>query len=163
VEAGGRRSIPNRGDQQDLVFLTHIERRFGVLADDFLRGLLHFCRIELVHLAPNLITIIATFIHLCEAYLGIMPHFHLWRHLSSVSFMLHQNMKSQYIDLVLPDNTIGWKQGWWFYLDNPAPALRSTMGRIPVVGPECTNQLATLDAKGSSPCWTTWSSSRWRG
>jgi hypothetical protein len=72
VEAGGRRSIPNRGDQQDLVFLTHIERRFGVPAGDFLRGLLHFCRIELVHLAPNLITIIATFIHLCEAYLSIM-------------------------------------------------------------------------------------------
>jgi hypothetical protein len=38
---------------------------------------------------------------------------------SSVSFMLHQNMKSQYIHLALPDNTIGWKQGWWFYLDNP--------------------------------------------
>jgi hypothetical protein len=27
-------------------------------------------------------------------------------------------MKSEYIDLTLPDNTIGWKQGW-FYLDNP--------------------------------------------
>jgi hypothetical protein len=26
-------------------------------------------------------------------------------------------MKSEYIDLALPDNTTGWKQGW-FYLDN---------------------------------------------
>jgi hypothetical protein len=47
---------------------------------DFLRGLLQFYRIELVHLAPNSITIIATFIHLCEAYLGITPYFHLWHH-----------------------------------------------------------------------------------
>jgi hypothetical protein len=55
----------------------HIERWFGVPAGDFLRGLLHFYRIELVHLAPNSITIISTFVHLCEAYLGIVPHFHL--------------------------------------------------------------------------------------
>jgi hypothetical protein len=47
---------------------------------DFLRGLLQFYGIELVHLALNSITIIATFIHLCEAYLDIAPHFHLWRH-----------------------------------------------------------------------------------
>jgi hypothetical protein len=47
-------------------------------------------------------------------------------------------MKSEYIDLALPNNTTGWKQGW-FYLDNPAPALRSRTGRIPVVGPEWTN------------------------
>jgi hypothetical protein len=29
-------------------------------------------------------------------------------------------MKSEYINLTLPDNNTGWKQGW-FYLDNPAP------------------------------------------
>jgi hypothetical protein len=46
-----------------------------------------------------------TFIHLCEAFLGITPHFHLWRHffelkktgkgvvIGSVSFMLYRNMK----------------------------------------------------------------------
>jgi hypothetical protein len=95
---------------------VHIERGFGVPASNFLRELQHFYRIELVHLAPNSITIIATFIHLCEAYLGIAPHFHLWRHffelkktgkgvvVGSVSFMLRWNMKSEYVDLALPDN-----------------------------------------------------------
>jgi hypothetical protein len=29
----------------------------------------------------------------------------------SVGFMLRRNMKSEYIDLTLPDNTTGWKQG----------------------------------------------------
>jgi hypothetical protein len=84
---------------------------------DFLHGLLHFYRIELVHLAPNSITTISTFIHLCEAYLGIVPHLHLWCHffelkktgkcvvVGSVGFMLRRNMKSEYIDLALPDNT----------------------------------------------------------
>jgi hypothetical protein len=117
---------------------------------------------ELVHLAPNSITIIATFIHLCEAYLSITPHFHLWCHffelkkmdkgvvVGSVSFMLRQNMKLEYIDLALPDNTTGWKQGW-FYLDNPAPALKGRTGRIPVVGPEWTNQLVMLDTQELKP------------
>jgi hypothetical protein len=120
---------------------VHIERGFGVPAGDFLRRLLQFYRIDLVHLAPNSITIIVTFIHLCEAFLGITPHFHLWRHffelkktgkgvvVGSVNFMLHHNMKSEYIDLALPDNTTGWKQGR-FYLDNPAPALKSKTGQF---------------------------------
>jgi hypothetical protein len=72
--------FPTDGTGETFIFLAHIERRFGVPAGDFLRELLHFYHIELVHLAPNSITIISTFIHLCEAYLGIAPHFHLWRH-----------------------------------------------------------------------------------
>jgi hypothetical protein len=63
------------GIGETVVFLTHIERGFGVPAGDFLCGLLHFYRIELVHLAPNSIMIISTFIHHCAAYLGIAPHF----------------------------------------------------------------------------------------
>jgi hypothetical protein len=68
----------------------------------------------------------------------------------SVSFMLRQNMKSEYIDLVLPNNATGWKQGW-FYLDNPAPTLRERTGRIPFTGPEWTNQLAMLDTQALKP------------
>jgi hypothetical protein len=58
------------------------------------------------HLAPNSITIISTFIHLCEAYLGIVTHFCLRCHffelkktgkgavVGSINFMLRRNMKS---------------------------------------------------------------------
>jgi hypothetical protein len=111
---------------------------------------------------PNSITIISTFIHLYEAYLSIAPHFHLWRHFfelkktgkgvvfGSVGFMLHRNMKSEYIDLTLPDNTTGWKQGW-FYLDNPTPMLRERTGRVLVPGPEWTNQLASRDTEELKP------------
>jgi hypothetical protein len=144
------------------MFIVHIERGFGVPAGDFLRELVQFYRIELVHLAPNSIMIIATFIHLCEAFLGITPLFHLWHHFFElkktgkgvvvriVSFLLCRNMKSKYIDLALPDNTTGWKQGW-FYLDNPAPALKSRTSRIPVVAPEWTNELAMLNTQELKP------------
>jgi hypothetical protein len=155
-------TFPIEGTGKTVVFLAHIERRFGVPAGDFLRGLLHFYHIELVLLGANLITIIATFIHLCKAYLSIAPHFHLWRHffelkktgkgvvVVSISFMLRWNMKSEYIDLTLSDDTTGWKQGW-FYLDNPASVLRERSGRIPTPGPEWTNQLAMWDTEELKP------------
>jgi hypothetical protein len=160
--SAAREAFPTEGTSETVVFIAHIECGFGVPVGDFLRWLLQFYRIELVHVAPNSVIIITTFIHLCEAYLDISPHFHLWRHffelkktgkgvvIGSVSFMLCRNMKPEYIDLVLPDNTTGWKQGW-FYLDSPALALKGRMRRIPTVGPEWTNQLATLDTQELKP------------
>jgi hypothetical protein len=59
-------------------------------------------------------------------------------------------MKSEYIDLTLPDNTTGWKQGW-FLLDNPAPVLRERTGRVPILGLEWTNQQATRDTEELKP------------
>jgi hypothetical protein len=166
AQAGWRPTVgkefPKEGTGGTVVFLAHIERGFVVPAGDFLHGLLHFYHIELVHLAPNSITIISTFVHLCEAFLGIAPHFYLWHHffelkkigkgtvVGNIGFMLRRNMKSEYIDLTLPDNTSGWQQGW-FYLDNPVPSLRESMGRVPVPSPEWTNQLATQDTKELKP------------
>jgi hypothetical protein len=53
--------FPTEGTGETIVFLAHIKCGFGVPTDDFLRELLHFYRIELVHLVPNSITIISTF------------------------------------------------------------------------------------------------------
>jgi hypothetical protein len=154
--------FPTEGIGETVVFLAHIERGFSVSAGDFLRRLLHFYRIDLLHLTPSSITIISTFVHLYEAYLGITLHFHLWHHffelkkmgkgavVGSVGFMLRRNVKSEYIDLTLPDNTSGWKQGW-FYLDNIVPTLRGRTERAPVPGLEWSNQLATRDTEELKP------------
>jgi hypothetical protein len=56
--------FPTEGTGETVIFLAHIKRVFRVPAGDFLRGL--FYCIELVHLVPNSITIISTFIHLCN-------------------------------------------------------------------------------------------------
>jgi hypothetical protein len=167
--AAAGEEFPTEGTCEVVVFLAHIERRFGVPSGDFFLNLLYFHRIEVVHLVLNAITIISSFIHLCEAYLGIAPHFHLWRHffelkktvksdvVGSVGFMLRLYMKLEYIDLVLPDNTTGWKQGW-FYLDNPTPVLPARLGRAPVPFPEWTNQLTSRETKERGRCWKTWQS-----
>jgi hypothetical protein len=58
--------FPTEGTGEAVVFLAHIERGFGVPAGDFFRSLLYFYRIEVVHLVPNAITIIPSFIHLFQ-------------------------------------------------------------------------------------------------
>jgi hypothetical protein len=154
--------FPAEGTSETVVFLAAHRARVRRLGRRLPAGLLHFYRIELVQLAPKSITIIATFVHLYEAYLNITPHFHLWPHffelkkmgkgvvVGGVGFMLRRNMKSEYVDLTLPDNTTGWKQGW-FYLDNPASTLKERTGWAPVPYSEWTNQLASRDTEELQP------------
>jgi hypothetical protein len=73
-------------DKEQVVFVSFFECGFNIPAGDFLRGLLFNYKLELVHLVPNSITVVSSFIHFCEAYLGITPHFFLWRHLFNVKF-----------------------------------------------------------------------------
>jgi hypothetical protein len=91
---------------------------------------LYYYGLELVHLVPNSITIVSTFIHFCEAYLGISPHFLLWRYffcvkstgkrsgpVGAVMFNLRSGLKAEWIDTDLPDNTAGWRSEWFYIVD----------------------------------------------
>src|SRR5438105_2084746 len=119
-----------------MVFEPFFYRGFSVPTSRFFHGLLHFYKIELVHLNPNSILHISTFIHLCEAYLGIEPHFALFHHLfqvttrqkSGASIQLRHNRALKYIGLPLRDSLKGWHCRW-FYISNPNPALPAYIGR----------------------------------
>jgi hypothetical protein len=70
------------------------------------------------------------FVHSCEAYQGISPHFLLWGHLFcvkrtnkrlglvvAVMFCLRSGLKSKWIDSDLPDNNFGWRSEWFYIVD----------------------------------------------
>ena len=76
-KATASESFPSEDDKDQIVFASYFERGFNILTGDSFRGLLHYYRLELVHLVPNSITVVSSFIHLCEAYLGIPIHFNL--------------------------------------------------------------------------------------
>jgi hypothetical protein len=78
--AAAGEDFPSEDVKEQVVFGSFFERGFNLPVGDFFRGLLYYYRLELVHLIPNSITVVSTFIHFCEAYLGIPPHFSLWRH-----------------------------------------------------------------------------------
>jgi hypothetical protein len=97
---------------------------------DFFRDLLYYYQLELVHLVPNSITVVSTFIHFCEAYLGITPHFLLWRYLfcvkstikwsgivGAIIFSLRLGLKVEWIDTDLTNNTTGWRSEWFYIVD----------------------------------------------
>jgi hypothetical protein len=71
--------MPNTNEV--IVFADYFLRGFGVPRHLFLHRLLDYYEISLCHLHPNSIFHVSIFIHLCEAFLGILPHFNLLRHL----------------------------------------------------------------------------------
>jgi hypothetical protein len=99
-----------------------------------------YYKLELLHLIPNSITVVSTFIHFCEAYLGIPLHFTLWRYffcvkstgkrsgpVGAVMFNVRSSLKSEWIDTNLPDNTARWRSEW-FYIANQIPGLPRRIG-----------------------------------
>src|SRR6266540_2506149 len=64
-----------------VVFESFFYRGFSLPTSRFFRGLLRFSEIELVNLNPNSILHSSAFVHLCEAFIGVQPHFALFRHL----------------------------------------------------------------------------------
>ena len=68
-----------RGDEL-VVFEDYFYRGFGVPIHAFPHGLIDYYRISLCNLSPNSILQVSIFIHFCEAYLGILPYFDLFRH-----------------------------------------------------------------------------------
>ena len=55
---------------------------------------------ELQQLTPNGIQHIAAFVALCEGFLGISPHFDLWRHFFAVT-LLKKREKKQELNMLM--------------------------------------------------------------
>ena len=70
----------NPRDGELVVFEDFYRMGFRILAHPFLRKLVPYYEISLVHLNPNSILHLAIFINVCEAYLGIELHFNLFRY-----------------------------------------------------------------------------------
>lgn len=64
--------------KETVIFAHFIEHGLAVPTSEFFRGILHYYSLQLVHLNPNGILHIAIFVHLCEVYLGMQPHFILF-------------------------------------------------------------------------------------
>jgi hypothetical protein len=61
------------------MFTWFVERGIALPASDFFKGLLGYYGIEYLNLNPNGVFHTAVFVHFCEAFLGIKPHWILFR------------------------------------------------------------------------------------
>lgn len=80
--------MPNT--QEVVIHTLFLERGLLLPLNPFLRGLLFYYGIQPHNLNPNRILHIACFIILCESFLGIEPHFSLWKNLFIVKPQLSQ-------------------------------------------------------------------------
>jgi hypothetical protein len=86
-------------------------------------------------------------VHLCEAYLGILPHFGLWKYLyhcrpgmaggqhqlvGGASLEMRRRRKMEYLDIPLKDSIKGWRLEW-FIVENHYKSLPPRSGRQPDV------------------------------
>jgi hypothetical protein len=73
--------IPKPRSGFRVMFFAFLLHGLSLPAHEFLRGLLFVCGVQLHQLTPNSILHIACFVTLCESFLGIEPHFLLWKYL----------------------------------------------------------------------------------
>ena len=105
--------------------------------------------VQVHHLTPNSILQILIFVHLCEAFLGIEPHFDLFQHffhlkphpneskidvVGAAGLQFRQGKKPEYISYDLSDKVINWK-GMSFYVRNLSTSLHVRTPGPPVKRP----------------------------
>ena len=71
VRAPGKEVLPSPRDGERVCFVEFLPRGFGFPIHDFVRGLLFAYGIQIHDLTPNSVLSIASFIVLCECFLGI--------------------------------------------------------------------------------------------
>jgi hypothetical protein len=135
-------------ETDEIVLFHHVVKRgLALPISNFFCGLLFHYGIQLHHLDPNSILHIAIFVHFCEAFTGIEPHFDLFYHLfhlraqyradkievvRGAGLQLRQGMEKVYIPYKFPSSLSGWKERW-VYIGNHAPSLPERTARVPKI------------------------------
>jgi hypothetical protein len=149
--------IPKPKDGFRVMFLAFILRGLSLPAHEFLYGLLFVYGVQLHQLTPNSILHIACFITLCESFLGIDPHFLLWRSLfwlcPSVSLAkkpelgracISVRFESQYLEFSMSTSVQGWRTKW-FYIKDQKSSSSDKYGIAPFDASQELKKLASWD------------------
>jgi hypothetical protein len=124
-------------------FVVSHECGFSVPAGKFMRGVLFAYGLQLQHLNPNNIQQMAAFEAMCEGFLGISMHWHLFRYffkftclrdgsrattICCANLRTKQGCDDDYIPALLTSLNNGWHKGWFYLRNDPEHALLSYTG-----------------------------------
>jgi hypothetical protein len=125
--------IPKPPSGYWVMFLAFLLHGLSLPAHEFLRGLLYVYGVQLHQLTPNSILHIACFMTLCESFLGIEPHFLLWRSIfrlrPSISLSNKPELggsivsvcaEAQYLEFCMSASVQGWRTKWFYIKDRKA-------------------------------------------
>ncbi|KAK1680807.1 hypothetical protein QYE76_041655 [Lolium multiflorum] len=123
-----------------VMFTAFLFGGLSLPAHEFLRSLLFFYGIQLWQLTPNSILHLSIFITVCEAFLGIDPHWGLWRKIfyvkrhndsngppvvGGVGFVVRKEV--DYFDYPMKESVQGWRNKWFYLRDPLVPGRRSPL------------------------------------
>lgn len=165
VVAGWRCSFGNpwmfeTHPDETVVFARFVERGLALPTSDFFRGLLDYYSLQLVHLNPNGILHISIFVHLCEAFLGVEPHFNLFRKIfrlkpqpseddmqviGGAGFQIREQYSDLYLKYELVSSHGSWKEKW-FYIEDHKPSLPKITGHRPTYSSRWLDEPTTAES-----------------
>ncbi|CAN6234291.1 unnamed protein product [Urochloa humidicola] len=137
--------LPTPQTTEVVTFESFLLRGLGFPLHPFLRGLLCYYGIELYHLNPNSIVQIAIFINLCESYIGIEPHFDLFRYffyikahpferrpnvVGGARLQFREGREAEYLFVPGPDTNKEWHNEW-FYMVKHEPSISNDIDHHP--------------------------------
>jgi hypothetical protein len=141
---------PNPSFGYVVSFICFHERGFATPASHFMRALCYHYGVELHNFTPNAISQAATFVGVCEGFLGIPVNWDLWVHLFRVELHtlttpkpktrravraggmtigLRNTRMELYIPCMMTSNNSESEQGW-FYLRNDGADLPSYSSKL---------------------------------
>jgi hypothetical protein len=122
--------IPKPPSGYRVMFLAFLLRALSFPAHEFLHGLLFVYGVQLHQLTPNSILHIACFITLCESFLGIEPHWILWKFLFRLRPSVALSKKPElgravvsvrselhYLEFNMAALVQGWRKKWFYIKD----------------------------------------------
>jgi hypothetical protein len=144
-----------------VMFLAFLLRGLSFPAHKFLRGIFFIYGVQLHQLMLNSILHIACFVSLCESFLGIDPHWVLWKFLFRLrpSVSLDKNpellgavvsvrSESHYMEFNMAASVQGWRQKWFYIKDQKATAS-DQYGLTPFDANKSLTNLTTWDSPPS--------------
>jgi hypothetical protein len=125
------------------MFARFVECGLALPVSDFFKGLLKYYDIEYLNLNPNGIFHVSVFVHFCEVFVGIKPHWILFRKffrlkpqpsandprvVGGAGIQIREDAADQYLVYKLFDSNQDWKAKW-FYVTNHHPELPKPSGK----------------------------------
>jgi hypothetical protein len=141
--AAGPEIIPQPPPGFRVIFIAFLLRGLSFPPHPFLRGLLFAYGIQLHNLNPNSILHIACFIMLCECFLGIEPHWALWRRIFIIrhplpyqtgGFGIQVRPNIEYFNLQMAKNNPGWRAKWYYAKDKSSDAKNFGLEEFQPIG-----------------------------
>jgi hypothetical protein len=127
------------------MFARFMERGLALPASDFFKGLLKYYGIEYLNLNPNGIFHVSVFVHFFKEFVGIKPHWILFRKFFRVKpqlstndprvvggagIQMQEDAVGQYLSYKLIESNQDWKSKW-FYTCNHHLELPKSSGKQP--------------------------------